>query len=213
MLDNDPAAHVVVMELLPDDAPNWQAEVAVGRTHAEVGPWAGETLGIWHTRTAGDPAVAEAFDDFESFEQQRLSPFYETVCERLPEAADDIVPRLEDLRGRRCFVDGDFAMKNMLVGPPSAAGSSTSRSCTTATRSSTSASSSRSSCSPRWRWPGRCADSMRALARWVPPRRTPPPPASGLAGETTDSDRAHRVPRARTHRRQVTGAVPRAAQA
>jgi fructosamine-3-kinase len=117
LLDNDPEAHVVVMELLPDAAPNWQSEIAAGRAHAEVGAWAGETLGIWHARTAGDPEVAAAFADFESFEQQRLSPFYETVCERLPEAAADIAPRLEELRQQRCFVDGDFAMKNMLVGP------------------------------------------------------------------------------------------------
>jgi 5-methylthioribose kinase len=116
VLDNDPEAHVVVMELLPDDALNWQSEIATGRTHVEVGSWAGETLGIWHAQTAGDPAVAAAFDDFESFEQQRLSPFYETVIERLPEAADDIALRLEELRERRCFVDGDFAMKNTLVG-------------------------------------------------------------------------------------------------
>jgi len=117
VLDSDPEAHVVVMELLPDDALNWQSEVAAGRAHVGVGEWAGETLGIWHEQTAGDPVVATAFDDFESFEQQRLSPFYETVIERLPEVAADITPRLEELRRRRCFVDGDFAMKNMLVAP------------------------------------------------------------------------------------------------
>ena len=62
--------------------------------------------------------MAAAFDDFESFEQQRLSPFYETVCERLPEAA---AGHRAAARGAAstptCFVDGDFAMKNMLVGP------------------------------------------------------------------------------------------------
>jgi 5-methylthioribose kinase len=116
VLDSDPSAHVVVMELLPEDALNWQAEVALGRAHADAGSWAGETLGLWHAQTEGDPAVAAAFDDFESFEQQRLSPFYETVIEHLPEAADDVARRLEELRVRRCFVDGDFAMKNMLVG-------------------------------------------------------------------------------------------------
>jgi Phosphotransferase enzyme family len=117
VLDADASSHVVVMELLPDDARNWQSEIAAGRAHAEVGAWAGETLGLWHAQTVGDSDVAEAFDDFESFEQLRLSPFYETVIERLPEVADDIAVRLEELRERRCFVDGDFAMKNMLVGP------------------------------------------------------------------------------------------------
>lgn len=118
VLDDDPSTHTMVMELLPAEALNWQAEVADGRVHAPVGRWAGETLGIWHAATAGDAAVAQTFADFESFEQQRLSPFYETVIERLPDLEPDIGPRLAELRSeRRCFVDGDFAMKNTLVGP------------------------------------------------------------------------------------------------
>ncbi len=117
LIDNDPSAHVIVMELLPRNAVNWQAEIAVGNVHANVGSWAGETLGTWHSKTAGDATVAAAFDDFESFEQQRLSPFYETVIERRPDLAALIEERMEELRARRCFVDGDFAMKNMLVGP------------------------------------------------------------------------------------------------
>lgn len=116
VIDTDPRAHVVVMELLPDNALNWQREVEAGRVHTDVGTWAGETLGLWHAGTAGDPELAAAFADYESFEQLRLSPFYETVAERLPEAADDVVARIEELRTRRCFVDGDFAMKNTLVG-------------------------------------------------------------------------------------------------
>jgi 5-methylthioribose kinase len=117
LLDNDPSRHVIVMELLPDDALNWQSEIEAGRAHIEAGRWAGETLGLWHTRTAGDTEVATAFDDYESFEQLRLNPFYDTVIERLPEVADELALRVEELRQRRCFVDGDFAMKNMLVGP------------------------------------------------------------------------------------------------
>ena len=51
-----PASHVVVMELLPDDARNWQAEIALGRTYVEAGDWAGETLGalaLAHGRRPG----------------------------------------------------------------------------------------------------------------------------------------------------------------
>jgi 5-methylthioribose kinase len=118
LLDSDPDAHVLVMELLPDDARNWQAEIALGRPHVAAGAWAGETLGTWHARTADDPAVAAEFDDLVPFEQLRLEPFHETVAARLPESAADVLPRLEELRGRRvCLVDGDYAMKNILVGP------------------------------------------------------------------------------------------------
>jgi 5-methylthioribose kinase len=118
LLDCDPGAHVLVMELLPAEARNWQSEIADGRAHAGAGSWAGETLGLWHARTAGDETVAAAFDDFESFEQLRLDPFHATVIERRPELEAEIAPRLAELRElRRCFVDGDFAMKNMLLAP------------------------------------------------------------------------------------------------
>jgi 5-methylthioribose kinase len=118
LVDSDPEAHVLVMELLPDDARNWQAEIALGRANTAAGAWAGETLGTWHARTAGDPATAEEFDDLVPFEQLRLAPFHETVATRLPESAAHVLPRLAELRGRRvCLVDGDYAMKNILVGP------------------------------------------------------------------------------------------------
>ena len=40
ILDSDPTAHVLVMELIPPEARNWQAEVGEGRVHAEAGRWA-----------------------------------------------------------------------------------------------------------------------------------------------------------------------------
>lgn len=122
ILDSDPVAHVLVMELIPEEAGNWQAEVAAGRVHAEEGGWAGETLGAWHAATAsGNTVVGDAaahLDDHEAFEQLRLRPFHETVIERRPELADGIAPLLEELRrDRRCFVHGDYSLKNMLIGP------------------------------------------------------------------------------------------------
>ena len=119
VLDADPDEHVLVMELLPAGARNWQAEIGEGRVHAEAGRWAGSTLGSWHAATAGSGEVAGVFDDFEAFEQLRLRPFLETAMERRPELAAEIAPRLAELRAdRRCLVHGDYAKKNMLVGPP-----------------------------------------------------------------------------------------------
>ena len=118
LVDVDPGCHTLVMELLPDEARNWQDEVAAGRAHPEAGRIAGETLAIWHASTAGDAAVARAFGDLEPFEQLRLRPFFEAVIERLPALEPELAPRLAELRERRvCLVDGDYAMKNMLVGP------------------------------------------------------------------------------------------------
>lgn len=115
VLDVDPQAYVVVLELVPEEARNWQEEIAHGRVHPSFGPWAGETLGTWHARTTDDE-VAARFDDFEAFEQLRLRPFHETVVQRLPEAAVPVEGCLADLReSRSCLVHGDYAKKNMLV--------------------------------------------------------------------------------------------------
>lgn len=117
IIDSDPADHALVMELIPPTARNWQAEVGAGRAHPAAGRWAGETLGAWHAATSTG-ALPTAFDDLEAFEQLRLRPFHETVIERRPELADGITPLLEQLRSeRRCFVHGDYSLKNMLVGP------------------------------------------------------------------------------------------------
>ena len=117
ILDSDPTAHVLVMELIPPEARNWQAEVGEGRVHSEAGRWAGATLGAWHAATVAR-SPAKGLDDSEAFEQLRLRPFHETVIERRPELADGIAPLLEELRrDRRCFVHGDYSLKNMLIGP------------------------------------------------------------------------------------------------
>lgn len=117
VLDSDPKAHVLVMELIPPEAVNWQAEVAAGRVHTAAGGWAGATLGAWHAATVGRVLPAR-LADLEAFEQLRLRPFYETVLERLPASADAVAPLLDELRRyRRCFVHGDYSLKNMLVGP------------------------------------------------------------------------------------------------
>lgn len=115
ILDSDPVEHVLVMELLPEDALNWQAEVGEGRVHPSAGVWAGATLGTWHAATTNPPPP---FHDFEAFEQLRLRPFHETTMARLPDQAPLIAPYLADLRNRRrCLVHGDYSMKNMLLGP------------------------------------------------------------------------------------------------
>ena len=117
IVDSDPTAHLLVMELIPPEARNWQAEVGEARVHAAAGSWAGATLGAWHAATSsGD--VPAGLDDLEAFEQLRLRPFHETVVQRRPELVDEITPLVDELRrDRRCFVHGDYSLKNMLVGP------------------------------------------------------------------------------------------------
>ena len=116
VLATDPATHVIAIELIEGCA-NWQAEVAAGRVHADLSAWAGGVLGTWHARTSTRLDELARFAVSESFEEQRLRPFHETVMRRLPELAPLIAPRVRELREtRRCLVHGDYAMKNILVG-------------------------------------------------------------------------------------------------
>lgn len=116
VLAHDAADHVFAMEQLPIRARNWQAEIGQGRVNLEIGRWAGLTLGTWHAETSTRPDILDRFDDFEAFEQQRLTPFYETVIARRPELGTAIGAYATELRSvRSCLVDGDYAPKNMLV--------------------------------------------------------------------------------------------------
>jgi 5-methylthioribose kinase len=118
VLHQEPGDYIVVLELLPASARNWQAEIAGGLVHAGLGTWAGRTLGLWHAQTAGPNGLSAAFDSQETFEALRLAPFHEAVMKRRPPLAGAIAPYLAELRSvRRCLVDGDYAPKNMLVDP------------------------------------------------------------------------------------------------
>ena len=118
LVHHDRANHVLVMELGPSDRRNWQAEISRFRPHLDAAAWAGATLGTWHRETADESSLAVRFDDHEAFAQLRLDPFHATVAERRPELAELVLPYLEELRRvRRCLVHGDYAKKNMLIGP------------------------------------------------------------------------------------------------
>jgi aminoglycoside phosphotransferase (APT) family kinase protein len=118
LIHHDRANHLLVMELAPSDRRNWQVEISQSRPHLDAAEWAGETLGTWHRETTDRAAVAGQFDDHEAFAQLRLDPFHATVAERRPELAELVLPCLDELRqDRRCLVHGDYAKKNMLIGP------------------------------------------------------------------------------------------------
>jgi Ser/Thr protein kinase RdoA (MazF antagonist) len=121
VVDSDEAEHVVVLRHAPLGWRNWQAELLDGRAHAASGHWAGETLGRLHAATAGDADVAAAFGDYEAFAQLRLEPYHGAVMERLPQLAPALQPLADELRdARTCLVHGDYAPKNILLGPDGA---------------------------------------------------------------------------------------------
>jgi Phosphotransferase enzyme family len=121
VVDSDAAEHALVLQHAPLGWRNWQAELLAGRPHAASGHWAGETLGRLHAATAGDAEVAAAFADYEAFAQLRLEPYHGVVMERLPQLAAALGPLADELRdARTCLVHGDYAPKNILLGPDGA---------------------------------------------------------------------------------------------
>jgi 5-methylthioribose kinase len=121
VVDSDAAEHIVVLQHAPAGWRNWQAELLAGRAHEMAGRWAGDTLGRLHTATAGDRAVAAAFADYEAFAALRLEPYYAEVMRRLPRLTSAIEPLVAELRDARiCLVHGDYAPKNILLGPEGA---------------------------------------------------------------------------------------------
>lgn len=122
LLDADPARNVIVMSAAPADWLPWKTVLlgeAADPTSGVVSTAAtlGAVLGIWHDQTWHDQAVADRFDDYEAFDQLRVSPFHRVVAAANPSAALRIEECADELMTRRdCLVHGDFSPKNVLVG-------------------------------------------------------------------------------------------------
>jgi len=115
LLDVDPEACALVVELAPDGWHPWKDDLLAGRADPDVARWLGATLRAWHDGTR-DEASRERFDDAEAFEQLRVDPYYRTVMRRLPDLAGLVGPFVERMEATRsCLVHGDYSPKNVLV--------------------------------------------------------------------------------------------------
>lgn len=118
LIDADPGACALVIEHAPDGWTDWKSELLAGRVDDAVARELGRVLGVWHSRTEGDPDVASRFADDEAFEQLRVDPYHRTVMRRRPELADAVAAFVERmLATKRCLVHGDYSPKNVLCGP------------------------------------------------------------------------------------------------
>ena len=118
MLAHDARDHVVAMELLPPNRATGKrrsAQGALGRSSV-AGPARRWGRGM-QVHAGGRPSRASSIASTAS-RKLRLSPFHETVMERLPEVAAAVGACAQELRSiRRCLVDGDYAPKNILLAP------------------------------------------------------------------------------------------------
>lgn len=122
LLDADPETNTLVISAAPQPWVNWKLVLLGELADPADGPAAtghrlGAVLGQWHHATWHDAAVARQFDDYEAFEQLRITPFHRTVAAMHPLVADLIHECISELLSRRdCLVHGDFSPKNVLIG-------------------------------------------------------------------------------------------------
>lgn len=120
VIDADPVDFALTMSAAPAGMVNWRRllleEMPTSDQLLFVGRELGTLLGTWHRETWDDKRVADQFDDDETFEQLRVTPFHRAVLGKFPEAAVAIEACITDLEIRReCLVHGDFSPKNILV--------------------------------------------------------------------------------------------------
>lgn len=122
LCDTDPERHTIVMTAAPADWTPWR-DVLLGTTvDTSSGLLAtttvlGLVLAAWHRNTWRDPSIAARFDDYEAFDQLRITPFHRAVALVHPGAARRIDALADELcEARDCLVHGDFSPKNVLVG-------------------------------------------------------------------------------------------------
>jgi 5-methylthioribose kinase len=114
VLDVDPDACTVTIELAPPTWSSWKGELTAGRVDETVAGRLGDLLATLHAGTR----EAIELDEWESFEQLRIDPYYREIARRHPALADAILALADGMAARRrCLVHGDYSPKNVLVGP------------------------------------------------------------------------------------------------
>jgi aminoglycoside phosphotransferase (APT) family kinase protein len=116
VLDVDPARCALTIERAPTDWLTWKELLFAGEIQPEIAGQLGGLLADWH---GGTSAPGPEFDEWDSFEQLRVDPYYRETARRHPALAGPIMRHADAMRERRaCLVHGDFSPKNILVGDP-----------------------------------------------------------------------------------------------
>jgi len=119
ILAEDNAAGLFAMDYLPpEDFPLWKTELMRGAIDVDFAAAVGRDLALIHSRSAADPAIADAFANDGVFEAIRIEPYLRATGRSHPTLA----ARLEEiatatLETKRALVHGDVSPKNILKGP------------------------------------------------------------------------------------------------
>lgn len=115
--DND----IVTMLAAPDGWTNWRDALLGGAMNPaavrRTATWIGEIVGQWHADSWGRSGLADSFNDYQAFEDLRITPFHREVSVRHPELEMIIGECVDQLLSMpECLVHGDLSPKNILVG-------------------------------------------------------------------------------------------------
>jgi aminoglycoside phosphotransferase (APT) family kinase protein len=114
VIDVDPERCAITIEAAPADWRVWKDDLLRGEVDPTVADRLGRLLAAWHGGTRG---MGRELDEWESFEQLRIDPYYRAVARRHPALAEPIIGYADAMVERRtCLVHGDFSPKNVLVG-------------------------------------------------------------------------------------------------
>lgn len=119
ILGEDRQANLFAMTYLePEQHPVWKHLLLHEVDDPEFAANVGRDLATIHGRSAGDPALAAAFSNQNSFEQLRLDPYLRATGRAHPALAPALKRLADELAAARIgLMHGDVSPKNILVGP------------------------------------------------------------------------------------------------
>lgn len=118
-LAHDDQAGLFAMEFLdPADYPVWKTQLMQGEIRTDIAAEVGALLGQLHAASAGDAALAAAFDTSDNFYALRMEPYLLETGRKHPELAAPLRDLVQKTLGSRiALVHGDVSPKNILAGP------------------------------------------------------------------------------------------------
>jgi 5-methylthioribose kinase len=116
-VDEDHAAHVLVMTAVPQPHTNWKELLLAGQIEDAHIAQFGSLLGTMHREGYHRrDAISRAFGDMTYFDALRLEPYYRYTSAQVPPAAGFYAQLIDATAQRRLtLVHGDYSPKNVLV--------------------------------------------------------------------------------------------------
>ncbi len=112
----DQENHVLAISCVPTDSVIWKTHLMNGGVSIDAAQQAGVLLAMMHAATLRHTEAQKRYGEPAFFVQQRIDPYFRTLCERHPDLAPvigGVIDRL--LNDPLCLIHGDFTPKNIFL--------------------------------------------------------------------------------------------------